>query len=266
MTSSTTQATRTTKRRPTKRPTSTTMTTTTTLIWRVFFFHDARDIQNRTSRAVRTAAMEDRRFRELFGASIGVILHVWYAMEEGGLLLDKSRPKHLLWTLFFEGIPLQGRKMLRRWRRRGGTIDPKTLRKWVWLFNKRIAELADEVIVFESRFGAHDVGNDCLLSIDGTDFPITQKGPAFTSQKYAGKSALHYELGIILTGNLVWVSGPYPAGKWNDIIFFMNKLAHSCLEPGERVEADKGMWGTLIRSSAPTTTATRGRTSHCRLT
>jgi hypothetical protein len=52
-------------------------------------------------RAIRTAEMEDCRFRKLFGASIGVILHVWHAMEEGGLLPDKSPPKHLLWTLYF---------------------------------------------------------------------------------------------------------------------------------------------------------------------
>jgi hypothetical protein len=61
------------------------------------------------------------------------------------------------------------------------------------------------------------------MSIDRTNFCILQKGAAatgnaFGSHKYAGKSALRYELGIdILAGNLVWVSGPYPAGKWNDI-------------------------------------------------
>ncbi len=65
------------------------------------FRHDARDIQNRMSRAVGTAAMEDRRFRELFGASVGIVLHVWSAMEEGGLLPKKGHPKHLLWTLYF---------------------------------------------------------------------------------------------------------------------------------------------------------------------
>ena len=45
--------------------------------------------------------MEDRRFHELFRASIGVVLHVWNAMEEGGLLPKESRPKHLLWMLYF---------------------------------------------------------------------------------------------------------------------------------------------------------------------
>ncbi len=56
----------------------------------------ARDIPNRTSRVVGTAAMEYRRFCKLFGASIGIVLHVWHAMEEGGLIPNKSKPKHLL--------------------------------------------------------------------------------------------------------------------------------------------------------------------------
>ncbi len=78
------------------------------------------------------------------------------------------------------------------------------------------------------------MGNDCLMLIDGTNFRITQKGPAFASHKYAGKSALRYKLGIaILAGNLVWVGGPYPAGKWNDLKIFLNELAF-CLEHGAR--------------------------------
>ncbi len=62
---------------------------------------------------------------------------------------------------------------------------------------------------FDSRLGIHDIGNDCLMLVDGTDFRIPQKGAAtkgnpFGSHKYAGKSALRYELGVdILMGNLV---------------------------------------------------------------
>jgi hypothetical protein len=222
--------------------------------------------------------MEDRRFRELFGASIGIVLHVWYTMDEGSLLPDKSKPKHLLWTLYFLKVYPRGAPGCSAIGGGGGGIDPKTLRKWVWLFIERVAELADKVVsiflsllvvatviysppplpaiaaaqvVFESRLGAHEVGNDCLMSIDGTDFHILQKGPAFASHKYAGKSALRCELGInILAGNLVWVSGPYPAGKWNDVIFFLNELAH-CLGPGERVEADNGYVGHADKIKCP---------------
>jgi hypothetical protein len=71
-------------------------------------------------------------------------------------------------------------------------------------------------IEFESRLDAHDVLNDCTMTVDGTDFRIPQKGAAtkgnaFGSHKYAGKSALRYELGVdILAENLVWIQGPYP--------------------------------------------------------
>ena len=60
------------------------------------FFFAARDIQNRTSRIVGTAEMEDRRFRELFGARMEIVVHLWEMMEEDNLLPEKSKPKHLL--------------------------------------------------------------------------------------------------------------------------------------------------------------------------
>jgi hypothetical protein len=66
-------------------------------------------------------------------------------------------------------------------------------------------------IVFESRLGVHDMLNDCTMTVSDTDFRIPQKGietkgNAFGSHKYAGKSALWYDLGVdILAGNLVWI-------------------------------------------------------------
>ncbi len=66
-------------------------------------------------------------------------------------------------------------------------------------------------IHFISRLSIHNVGNNCLMLVDGTDFRIPQKGAAkkgnpFGSHKYAGKSALRYKLGVdILMGNLVWI-------------------------------------------------------------
>jgi hypothetical protein len=108
---------------------------------------------------------------------------------------------------------------------------------------------------FESRLD-HDMGNDCLMTVDGTDFRIPQKGKAisgnaFASHKYAGKSALRYELGVdILAGRLVWIQGPYPAGKWPDIKIFNAVLSHF-LELGERVEADDGYRGHADKIKCP---------------
>ena len=90
--------------------------------------------------------------------------------------------------------------------------------------------------------------NNCTMTVDGTDFcilhkGITMKGNAFGSHKYAGKSALRNELGVnILTGNLVWIQGPYTAGEHTDIKIF-NKVLRNFFEPGERVEADEGYRG-----------------------
>ena len=122
-------------------------------------------------------------------------------------------------------------------------------------------------IDFESRL-VNNVQNDCLMTIDGTDFCIlqkgvTKKGNLFGPLKYAGKSMLQYELGInILAGNLVWIKGPYPAGAWNDIKIFMN-IPVNCLQPDKRTKADNGHVGTPSKSSAPIMTATQKRISGC---
>ncbi len=89
-----------------------------------------------------------------------------------------------------------------------------------------------------------------------TNYRILQKGAArkgnaFGSFKYAGKSALRYKLGVdILAGNLVWVWGPYPAGKYTDIAIF-NSVLTNCIKPGERVEADNGYVGRLDKIQCP---------------
>ena len=94
------------------------------------------------------------------------------------------------------------------------------------------------------------------MSVDGTDFCIPQQGKAVKgnslgSHKYAGKSALRYELGVdILAGRLVWIQGPYPASKWPDIKIFNAVLSHF-LEPGESVEADNGYQGHADKIKCP---------------
>ncbi len=107
--------------------------------------------------------------------------------------------------------------------------------------------------------------NDCTMTVDGTDFRIPQKGiatkgNAFASHKSAGKSALRYELGVdILAGNLVWIQGPYPAGKYTDIKIF-NKVLRNFLEPGERVATA----ATPTKSNVRGTTRIRRRIGECR--
>ena len=90
--------------------------------------------------------------------------------------------------------------------------------------------------------------NDCLISVDGTNLRIPQQGHvakrnSWASHKYAGKSALRYELGVdTITGHLVWINGPFPAGEFPDVAIFRSCLS-LWLDQDERVEADDGYIG-----------------------
>jgi len=112
-------------------------------------FRAAREIQNRTSRSVGSDGMEDRRFRDFFGADIAIVTMVWDMLGEGGLRPEKSKPKHLLWALFFLKVYLKQSPGCSAVGGGGGAVDPKTMKKWVWRFIESIAELADHVV---SRF------------------------------------------------------------------------------------------------------------------
>lgn len=81
-----------------------------------------------------------------------------------------------------------------------------------------------------------------MLSIDGTDIRVPEKGPDWWSHKFK-KSAVRYEVGVgIKTGDICWFSGPYQAGVWPDVEIFRASLV-SFLDPYERVEADDGYIG-----------------------
>ena len=83
------------------------------------------------------------------------------------------------------------------------------------------------------------------MSIDGTDFKVNQPEGGhklWYSHKFK-YSAQRYEVGLcILTGDIVWISGPYAAGKWPDISIFRDDLKQQ-LDENERVVADDGYVG-----------------------
>ncbi len=81
-----------------------------------------------------------------------------------------------------------------------------------------------------------------MLSVDGTDFRIPERGRDWYSHKFK-KSAVRYEVALsILGGDICWISGPHQAGINNDLDIFRASLA-TFLEPFERVEADDGYVG-----------------------
>jgi len=99
-------------------------------------------------------------------------------------------------------------------------------------------------IRWENRFRG-DVGKQCKVTVDGTDFRIQEQRP-FNKRWYSHKfkaPGLQYEVCVcIQTGDIVWINGPFPCGSWPDVNIFRRNLIHMLL-PGEKVEADKGYRG-----------------------
>jgi len=99
-------------------------------------------------------------------------------------------------------------------------------------------------IIFENR-KIDDIGNDCLLQVDGTDCKTQNQGvshKSFYSFKF-NHGGLRYEVGLcIRTGHIVWINGPFPPGDWPDVEVFRSSLKLN-IDENERVETDDGYIG-----------------------
>ena len=98
--------------------------------------------------------------------------------------------------------------------------------------------------MWENRY-VNDIGNDCLASVDGTDFQLAwgAKYKRFVCHKFKKKPGLRYEVAVCLrTSDIVWINGPHYPGTHNDIAIFQMALIH-LLDDGERLEADRGYIG-----------------------
>ena len=94
--------------------------------------------------------------------------------------------------------------------------------------------------------------------MDGTDFrfqaPNDGARPlrSWYSHKFK-KSAVRYEIAVsIQSGDIVWASGPWPAGQYPDITIFRNSgLKDLLIGAGERAEADAGYRGEPLAIDLP---------------
>jgi hypothetical protein len=81
-----------------------------------------------------------------------------------------------------------------------------------------------------------------FVSLDGTDCAITEPSP-FSPKWYSHKlngPGLRYEVGLsIFTGHIVWIHGPFPAGKYPDIKIAQQRYIFM-VEDDEMTLADRG--------------------------
>lgn len=222
---------------------------------------------NKTFRAGVSEHMME--FRSLFGMGPDVCLDLWHRCRQS--MPAKATPKHLLWALHFLKVYGTEANMSSR-----AKTTRKTFRKWVRKMLGAITAICPYVVcpvyllrLFWTPFDAksmfwltlflllfvcqinwqnrfmEDRGKTCKVTVDGTDFRIQQQHP-FSKKWYSYKfrgPAVRYEVAVcIQTGEIVWINGPYPPGRWNDVTIFKHKLIH-LLSPGEKVEADDGYRG-----------------------
>ena len=90
-----------------------------------------------------------------------------------------------------------------------------------------------------------DIGNNCLVSVDGTDFALAwgSNQRRLSCYKLKGKPGLRYEVACCLrTSDIVWISGPHYPGLYNDLQIFRMGLINM-LDEHERCECDDGYIG-----------------------
>jgi hypothetical protein len=101
------------------------------------------------------------------------------------------------------------------------------------------------------------------MTVDGTDFLIMEPHPfhpMWFSHKFK-HAALRYEVAVsIVTGHIVWVAGPYPAGRYPDseIVALPGGLEASML-PHETYFADGGYRFSARAMVGPFTSDLRAR-------
>ena len=92
-----------------------------------------------------------------------------------------------------------------------------------------------------------DTGQAALMTVDGTDFPIyepSQFNPAWFTKKFNGPG-VRYEVAVAInSGDICFINGPFPCGRFPDIKIFRLGLKMR-LHKTERVWGDRGYRGDM---------------------
>jgi len=177
-----------------------------------------------------------RKFRALFGCTPKICEYIWDYLEIALLHPPGAKPFHMLCALLFlkQYCIEELNSIITH-------LDPKTYRKWVWIYVELIAYHVP-VIDFESRFDGAKSGATCFTSLDCTDCPIQEPSP-FDSKWYSyklRKAGLRYEIGLnIQLGDIVWTNGPFPCGDFPDLTIAREDYLEEINE-GEMTVADDG--------------------------
>lgn len=196
-----------------------------------------------------SSSRADKIFRKNFGSSSEVVSRIWRdILEEDrslGLVsrskMNKNLKQYLIAMYWLWTYPKNAEATATAFGMRSSrNCQGKAL--WSWI--ERIASLKEKKVVWKSALDDPETAI-FIITVDGTDFrcrepkhptmPVDQK---FCSHKHK-HAAVRYEIALsIFTGNVVWVSDPYPAGV-HDMTIFRSGLKKK-VKPHKLVVADRG--------------------------
>ncbi len=107
-----------------------------------------KDIQNKSGQSIGSLLTEERAFREFYGTTAAVVAKLWSFLLQRDMIPEEGMANHIMWALFFmKAYPKEGVTCLTVGGV-GGAIDRKILRKYIWPFIHKIAELLSAVVSF----------------------------------------------------------------------------------------------------------------------
>ncbi|CAB9519197.1 hypothetical protein SEMRO_996_G229350.1 [Seminavis robusta] len=183
------------------------------------------------------------RFRKAFGAATLTCSQMWNDLVIRGEVTKSMPTRYFLLALRYLNTNDTQDDLMILFK-----IGSKhTIKTWTDAFVRKIQLLLkDKTISWEQA----DEGFIFFMTVDGTHCRIEEPRPFskdWSSHKFGGKAALNYEVGLsIHKAKLVWLYGPTPPGKHNDLEVARLKLfptmrvyneQHS-KEPGLRILAD----------------------------
>ena len=176
-------------------------------------------------------------FRSFFGTWPCICLELWNRIDPLVTIDPKSRVVHLLWALL-----LMTNYCIENVNAALCGVDEDTFAKWAYPWIPMISNLSLELIDFERRFEGN--WHYWTFAVDGIHCPIQEPRRPFWkgwfSHKFCG-AGLAYEVATaVTTGLIIWVNGPFPAGRWTDPKMFKHGLAKLVRIDIERGVADAG--------------------------
>ena len=200
-----------------------------------------REIYRRGKKFKRHLTMnrEIETFNNIFGTVPFICSLLWTKVDPLNTICCKSRIVHLLWALL-----LMNDYSTEVINASYVGVDVDTFRKWTHLWIAAISRLSVDVIKWENRF----LGNWLYwtFSVDGIHCPIQEPFPfwkGWCSHKFKA-AGLAYEVGVgVSSGYIVWIRGPFPAGRWNDLKKFDRELIANIMQGHEKGVADRGYRG-----------------------